>query len=134
MDDNVYSFAVGTIFIDLIRECEKCGDYVMNVVEAKLGKRDNAPETGSLHIDTVQKTASVNGQVLDLNKAEFEMLSLFVSNPGRVFSPEELRELVWPKDVPGEHSVEVAIREIRSKLGTLSEHIRTRAGYGFYYE
>jgi phosphate:Na+ symporter len=134
VDDNVYSFAVGTIFIDLIRECEKCGDYVMNVVEAKLGKRDNAPETGSLHIDTVQKTASVNGQVLDLNKAEFEMLSLFVSNPGRVFSPEELRELVWPKDVPGEHSVEVAIREIRSKLGTLSEHIRTRAGYGFYYE
>ena len=135
VDDNVYSFAVGTIFIDLVRECEKCGDYVMNVVEAKLGKRDNAPETGSLHIDTVRKTASVNGQVLDLTKAEFELLSLFVSNPGRVFSREELIELVWPKDtLAGEREVDPSVREIRSKLGALAEHFRTRAGYGYYYE
>ena len=41
VDEGVYSFAVGTIFIDLIRECEKCGDYVMNVVETKFGKREN---------------------------------------------------------------------------------------------
>ena len=46
VDEGVYSFAVGTVFIDLVRECEKCGDYVINVVEAKMGKRDNTPESG----------------------------------------------------------------------------------------
>ncbi len=39
VDEGTYSFTVSTIFIDLVRECEKCGDYVINVVEAKMGKR-----------------------------------------------------------------------------------------------
>ncbi len=34
-----YSYAVGTIYMDLINECEKLGDYVVNVVEARLGTR-----------------------------------------------------------------------------------------------
>ena len=42
VDEGVYSFAVGTIFVDLVGECEKCADYVINVVEAKTGKRDRA--------------------------------------------------------------------------------------------
>lgn len=33
-----YGFAIGTMFIDVISECEKLGDYVLNVVEARLGK------------------------------------------------------------------------------------------------
>ena len=135
VDEGVYSFAVGTVFIDLVRECEKCGDYVMNVVEAKLGKRDNAPETGSIQIDVVQKTAMIDGVPLDLTRTEFELLSLFTSNPGRVFSRSELLELVWPKDVVvGERVVDVNIRHIRAKLGTMAEHIHTKAGYGYYYE
>ena len=135
VDEGVYSFAVGTIFIDLVRECEKCGDYVINVVESKMGKRDSAPETGSLHIDIVQKSASIDGVPLDLTRTEFELLSLFTSNPGKVFSRSELLDLVWPKDViVGERVVDVNIRHIRSKLGSLAEHIRTKAGYGYYYE
>ena len=135
VDEGTYSFAVGTIFIDLIRECEKCGDYVMNVVEAKMGKRDNAPETGTLQIDVAQKTASVAGEPLDLTRTEFELLSLLTSNPGRIFSRGELLELVWPKDVAaGERVVDVDIRHIKEKIGVLSDHIRTKAGYGYYYE
>lgn len=135
VDEGVYSFAVGTVFIDLIRECEKCGDYVMNVVEAKLGKRDNAPETGSIQIDVVQKTAAIDGMLLDLTRPEFELLSLFTSNPGRVFSSSELAELVWPKDVAaGEKVVDRDIRHIRAKLGNLAEHIHIKGGDGYYYE
>ncbi len=40
VDEGKYSFAVGTIYMDLVRECEKCGDYVINVVESKKGKRE----------------------------------------------------------------------------------------------
>ena len=35
MDQHDYSYNCGTIYMDLVAECEKCGDYVINVVEAK---------------------------------------------------------------------------------------------------
>ena len=135
VDEGVYSFAVGTIFIDLVRECEKCGDYVINVVEAKLGKRDGVPESGALRIDVVQKAATIDGTPLDLTRTEFELLSLFTSNPGHVYSRSELLDLVWPKDViVGERVVDVNIRRIRAKLGPLAERLHTKAGYGYYFE
>ncbi|MBR0224290.1 MAG: Na/Pi symporter [Bacteroidales bacterium] len=135
VDEGVYSFAVGTVFIDLVRECEKCGDYVMNVVEAKMGKRDNAPESGSLQIDVVQKIATIDGRTMDLTRSEFELLSLLMSNPGRIFSSSELLELVWPKDESAsERTVDVNIRHIRAKLGELADHICTKGTDEYYYE
>ncbi|MBR4756883.1 MAG: Na/Pi symporter [Bacteroidales bacterium] len=135
VDEGVYNFAVSTIFTDLIRESEKCGDYIINVVEAKMGKRDNVPEGGTLKIDVVKKTASVYGIPLDLTKTEFEVLSLLTSNPGRIFSRSELLELVWPKDMAvSERVVDLNIRQIRSKLGDMAEHIKYNAGSGYYFE
>ena len=134
VDEGVYSFAVGTIFMDLVRESEKCGDYLMNVVEAKMGKRDNVPDTGVLHIDVIQKTAIIGDTPLELDHTEFELLSLLSSNPGRVFSKMELQELVWPQEAVGDRVVDDYIRRLRSKLGTLAGHISSKAGYGYYYE
>ena len=134
VDEGVYSFAVGTIFVDLIRECEKCGDYVMNVVEAKMGKRDGVPENGTIQIDTVKKTATVSGVMLDLTRSEFELLSLLTSNPGKVFSSGELLELIWTKDADAsERTVDADIRHIREKLGNLGDHISAKSG-GYSYE
>ena len=48
VDEGRYSFAVGTVYFDLIRECEKCGDYVINVVESKRGKRENLQAEAAL--------------------------------------------------------------------------------------
>ena len=39
INDHKYSYAIGTIYMDLINECEKLGDYVVNVVEARMGLR-----------------------------------------------------------------------------------------------
>ena len=39
VDNNLYSYGVGTMYMDIIQECEKLGDYVVNVVEARLGIR-----------------------------------------------------------------------------------------------
>ena len=38
VNDHLYDYAIGTMYIDFINECEKLGDYVVNVVEARLGK------------------------------------------------------------------------------------------------
>ena len=39
INSHKYTYAVGTIYMDLINECEKLGDYVVNVVEARMGTR-----------------------------------------------------------------------------------------------
>jgi phosphate:Na+ symporter len=39
VNNQVYTYAEGTIYIDLVNECEKLGDYVVNVVEARMGTR-----------------------------------------------------------------------------------------------
>lgn len=39
VNNHVYSYAVGTIYMDIINECEKLGDYVVNVIEARMGTR-----------------------------------------------------------------------------------------------
>jgi phosphate:Na+ symporter len=38
VDNHVYSYEAGTVFMDMVSECEKTGDYIMNVVEARLGE------------------------------------------------------------------------------------------------
>ncbi|MBR5661918.1 MAG: Na/Pi symporter [Bacteroidales bacterium] len=137
VDAGKYSFALGTIFVDIVRECEKCGDYVINAVEAKMGKREDADllNLDALVIDHKRKSVQLYGEPLDLSKAEFELLSLLVSNPGRVFTREELMDSVWPKDTAvSSKIVDLSIREIRSKLGDLSNRIMSKPGFGYYFE
>ena len=43
VNNHLYTYAEGTIYIDLINECEKLGDYVVNVVEARMGTRQREP-------------------------------------------------------------------------------------------
>ena len=39
IDDHKYTYAIGTMYMDIINECEKLGDYVVNVVEARMGTK-----------------------------------------------------------------------------------------------
>ena len=134
VDAGRYPFSVGTIYVDLVRECEKCADYIINVVESKKGKRED-PALDSLHIDHQRKIAERDGTPLALNKTEFEILSLLVSNPGRVYSQQELLDTVWQKDESGgQRDVDAMIRRIRAELGPLAVHIAFKSGYGYYFE
>ena len=44
VNNHVYTYEAGTVFVDMVNECEKTGDYVMNVVEARLGVDHNDPQ------------------------------------------------------------------------------------------
>ena len=45
IDDQKYTYAIGTIYMDIISECEKLGDYVVNVAEARMGIRQRPQNT-----------------------------------------------------------------------------------------
>ena len=100
-----------------------------------MGKREDADNVGALEIDHQRKTATLYGNPIDFSKTEFELLSLLVSNPGRVFSKEELLESIWPKDEPaGTKAVDASIKDIRAKLGDVAGHITLKPGFGYYFE
>ncbi len=72
---------------------------------------------GGITLDESSKSVTCDGEGVYLTPTEFEILRLFMNNPGRVFSPKEIYTKVW-KDAPygAENTVVVHIRHLREKL------------------
>jgi len=88
-----------------------------------------------IKMDIEAKTATMNGSPLLLTKLEFELLALFLQNPNRVFSREELLSRCWPKNVfVVDRTVDVNITRLRKKIGPFGKQIKTRVGYGYIFE
>ena len=122
-------------------------DYLtkpFNILELKariraLLRRSGALETqrsritvGELTVDTQERNVYKNGVVADLTAREFDMVELLIRNPNRVYSRENLLDLIWGYDAYRSdiRTVDVRIANLRKKLN-LSEEIRTisKAGY-----
>ena len=81
------------------------------------------------------KTATMDGTELALTKLEFELLVLFLKNPGKVFGRNDLLERCWPRDVYVlDRTVDVNITRLRKKIGSYGKQIKTRVGYGYCFE
>ncbi|MFD5414876.1 winged helix-turn-helix domain-containing protein [Streptomyces nojiriensis] len=76
------------------------------------------PGDGRVRIDSAQRTAEVDGRVLDLTYLEFELLSHLVQHPHRVHSRDQLVTTVWGYGHVGDgRTVDVHIARLRRKLG-----------------
>ena len=88
-----------------------------------------------LQLDPSAKTLMMDGTPVEMTKTEFELFSLLLSQPGCVFSRQQLLDLVWPEDVVvTERTVDVNITRIRKKIGRYATHIVTRQGYGYLFQ
>ncbi|MFM8155094.1 MAG: response regulator transcription factor [Actinomycetes bacterium] len=89
---------------------------------------------GEISLDQVTRRASVAGEPLDLTATEFDLLAHLMSNPGRVYSREQLLAEVWGyAAVVGTRTVDVHVAQVRGKLGDNSP-IRTVRGVGYSAE
>lgn len=92
---------------------------------------------GGLSINTVNRSVSLDGNPVNLTAKEFDLLRLFMSNPGKVFSREELLETIWNTDYMGDfRTVDVHIRRLREKIErdpAKPEFILTKWGVGYYF-
>lgn len=90
-------------------------------------------KAGDLSIDTEKYIVLYKNTEYNLPKKEFELLTLLVSKPNRVFTREEIYSRIWGNDVfVGERTIDVHIRKIREKLG--SDNLKTVKGVGYKYE
>jgi DNA-binding response OmpR family regulator len=90
---------------------------------------------GSLRVDPTMRLATLDGAELDLTPKEYELLLLFVANPGRAFSREYLLEKLWGYEYDGyDRTVDTHITRLRKKLGPLGEHVDTVWGVGYRFK
>lgn len=99
----------------------------------------NRLELGRIVIDKSAEQASKDGQDLELTQREFALLTYLASNPGRVFSRQELMERVWNYEgyVGDVRGVDVAVRRLREKLEddpAQPHFILTRRGAGYLFQ
>ena len=132
VNSHQYSYALGTFYNDIISDCEKIGDYVMNTVEARLGRHLLCYNGLQLNLD--KKTAIVDGTLVSLTPTEFALLHLLLQNRGKVLSRQQLMDSIWTGVIVTDRTVDVNITRLRKKLGPYSQNIVSRAGFGYVFE
>jgi DNA-binding winged helix-turn-helix (wHTH) protein len=90
---------------------------------------------GAFHYDPVRRGLSRGGIEIPLTHKSRELLLLFLHNPGRLLTREEIGERVWPYAAVTDDSLRFQVAELRRALGTQSEDfIRTLRGEGYRWE
>jgi DNA-binding response OmpR family regulator len=86
---------------------------------------------GRVRLDLGRRTAEADGRPVALTAMEFDLLAYLMSQPGRVFSREQLLAAVWGQaDYGGGRTVDVHVAQLRAKLGEASP-LRTSRGVGY---
>ena len=103
-------------------------------------KKDGAKTVtvGGISLDYNFRRATVGDKTIDLTSKEFDLLDLCISNAGKVYSRENLLDIVWGYDYPGDiRTVDVHVRRLREKIEPDPAHpvfIHTKWGVGYYYK
>lgn len=95
----------------------------------------NVLSTGKLSLNLDEHSVFADDEKVVLTFKEFELLKIFMENPGKVFSRDALLEKVWGADYYGEtRTVDVHIGTLRTKLGECGDYIETVRGVGYRME
>ncbi len=93
---------------------------------------------GDLVLNTEERTALRGGEAVELTAKEYDLITLLMRNPRRVYSRENLMNVVWGYSYAGDYrTVDVHIRRLREKLEqnpAEPEHIMTKWGVGYYFK
>lgn len=106
-------------------------------IKAVLRRTKKAPDSNILRIDNLElnsdeHTVFADGVRVELTLKEYELLNLFMHNPARVFTREQLLTQIWSSDYVGEtRTVDVHIGTLRTKLGACGEYLETVRGVGY---
>ena len=89
---------------------------------------------GDVELDTVKKSVTKNGNIIELTAKEYEVLEYLLRNKNHILSREQIREHVWDFDYEGESNIiDVLIKNIRQKIDDNKEEsiIQTKRGAGY---
>ena len=95
-------------------------------------------EAGDLKMDCESRRVFIAGKEINLTAKEFDVLELLVFNPNKVYSRENLLNIVWGYEYPGDvRTVDVHIRRLREKIEanpSEPKYVHTKWGVGYYFQ
>ena len=95
-------------------------------------------ESGDVRIDREGRRVYIEGREINLTAKEFDVLELLVFNPNKVYSRENLLNIVWGYEYPGDvRTVDVHIRRLREKIEenpSEPKYVHTKWGVGYYFQ
>lgn len=116
-------------FDELIARIEALTRRVKRFVEEM---PDKVLRVGAIALDLETLEVTVDGELVDLTAKEREILKLFLSKPGRVFSRERILNTVWgANEDPLTNIVDVYVGRLRRKLGAHGDMLQTVRGAGY---
>ena len=93
---------------------------------------------GNMKIDCESRRVFIGEREINLTAKEFDVLELLATNPNKVYSRENLLNLVWGYDYPGDaRTVDVHIRRLREKIElnpSEPKFVHTKWGVGYYFQ
>ena len=113
---------------------------IMRRTAAKETKEENVKviESGDLKLDCESRRLFVVGREVNLTAKEFDLLELLVLNPNKVYGRENLLNLVWGYEYPGDvRTVDVHVRRLREKIEpnpSEPRYVHTKWGVGYFYQ
>lgn len=115
----------------------------MKAIIRRTGKKDGQSQAakeiqkGDLRIDCESRRVFSGSRELNLTAKEFDLLELLATNPNKVYSRENLLNIVWGYEYPGDaRTVDVHIRRLREKIETNPsdpKYVYTKWGVGYYF-
>ena len=95
-------------------------------------------EVGELRLDCEGRRVFISGREVNLTAKEFDVLELLIFNPNKVYSRENLLNIVWGYEYPGDvRTVDVHIRRLREKIEanpSEPKYVHTKWGVGYYFQ
>ncbi len=93
--------------------------------------------SGEITLDYNFRRAKVGDRLVELTSKEFDLLELFIKNPDRVYTRENLLDILWGIGYPSEErTIDVHMRRLREKIEenpAEPKYLRTKWGVGYYY-
>lgn len=93
---------------------------------------------GDLILNSDSRRVFIAGSEVNLTAKEFDLLELLLTNPGKVYSREQLLNLVWGYEYPGDvRTVDVHVRRLREKIETTPsdpKYVYTKWGVGYFFK
>ena len=101
-------------------------------------EKSKVVQAGDLTLDCEGRRVSIAGKEINLTAKEFDVRELLVFNPNKVYSRENLLNIVWGYEYPGDvRTVDVHIRRLREKIEenpSEPKYVHTKWGVGYYFQ
>jgi len=107
------------------------------VARTKAQSEEQTEAAKGVIVDISRKRVIIDGESANLTFKEFELLQYLVLREGRTIERNELVGSLWDagdEDAPGERTIDVHVRRLRSKLGAFQDIVRTVRGVGYRFD